>query len=153
MYKNRLKELRELKDVLQNEVARNINISRTNYATYENEIDIFPIKHLDTLSEFFNVSIDYLFEFTNIINYKNSCPINKEKAVNRLKEFRKENKLTQIKLAKELNVANGTIANYECGRNFIATPFLYEICKKYNISADYLLGKIDEPKYLNTTKK
>ena len=32
----------------------------------------------------------------------------------------------------------------------IATPFLYTICKKYNISADYLLGKIDNPKYLNS---
>ncbi len=66
----------------------------------------------------------------------------------RLKEFRKENKLTQVKLAEILNIANGTIAEYERGTNIIATPFLYTICKNYNISADYLLGKIDEPKYL-----
>ncbi len=49
---------------------------------------------------------------------------------------------------KSLNIENGTIANYELGINLIATPFLYSICKKYNISADYLLGKIDKPKYL-----
>lgn len=27
----------------------------------------------------------------------------------------------------------------------IATPFLYTICKEYNVSADYLLGKINKP--------
>ena len=91
----------------------------------------------------------YLFQFTGINNYDNSNSINLKISVKRLKEFRKDNKITQVNLAKMLNVANGTIANYECGRNFIATPFLYEICKKYKISADYLLGKVDNPKYIN----
>ena len=44
---------------------------------------------------------------------------------------------------------SSTISKIENGHNIIATPFLYQICKKYNISADYLLGKIDSPKYLN----
>ena len=66
----------------------------------------------------------------------------------RLKEFRKENKLTQSKLATILNTAQPVITNYENGKHLIATPFLYTICKKYHISADYLLGKIDNPKYL-----
>ena len=65
----------------------------------------------------------------------------------RLKEFRKENKITQDKLASILNTNQSVIANYERGRTIIATPFLYTICKKYNISADYLLGKINTPKY------
>lgn len=148
VYKIRLKELRELGNLSQKDISSNINMSRGNYATYENEIDIIPIKHLDTLCNYFNVSMDYLFEFTDIKNYENSVSINLEKSVNRLKEFRKENKITQVNLAKMLKVANGTIANYECGRNFIATPFLYEICSKYKISADYLLGRTDNPKYL-----
>ncbi len=66
----------------------------------------------------------------------------------RLKEFRKEHKLTQLLLTKELNISRTTLANYECGTYPIATTFLYAICKKYKISADYLLGKIDEPKSL-----
>lgn len=43
-----------------------------------------------------------------------------------------------------LNMARSALANYERGRNIIATPFLYTICTKYKVSADYLLGKIDE---------
>ena len=66
----------------------------------------------------------------------------------RLKELRKEQKLTQKELAKAINVAPSTIGDYEKRNKPIATPFLYDICKKYNISADYLLGKIDNPKYL-----
>ena len=67
----------------------------------------------------------------------------------RIRQRRKALGLTQEKLAKELNMARSALANYERGRNVIATPFLYQICKKYNISNDYLLGRIDEPKYLN----
>lgn len=62
----------------------------------------------------------------------------------RIQMWRKSNKLTQEKLAKELNTNKSVICNYEKGRNLIATPFLYQICKKYHVSADYLLGRIDK---------
>ena len=92
--------------------------------------------------------MDYIFNFNNIPNYENSQKeINKKLAGIRLKEFRKDNKLTQVKLAEILNTVHTVITNYENGKNLISTPFLYDICKKYNISADYLLGKIDDPKY------
>ena len=70
--------------------------------------------------------------------------------VERLKELRKEYNLTQNQLAKVINVATSTISDYERGINVIATPFLYQICKKYHISADYLLGKVNDPKYLKS---
>ena len=126
-----------------------LNFEKDTYGKYEREYVIIPIKHLNTVCNYFGVSLDYIFNFTNPKKYNISCSdINREKMSKRLKEFRKENKLTQVKLAEILNIANGTIAEYERGTNIIATPFLYTICKNYNISADYLLGKIDEPKYL-----
>ena len=110
---------------------------------------IIPIYQINKLSNHFNVSIDYLLGLIANETYPHlKKEINKELLSSRLKEFRKEKKLTQEKLAKELNMARSALANYERGRNVIATPFLYQICKKYNISADYLLGKIDDPKYL-----
>ena len=78
-------------------------------------------------------------------NYEvNNNVIDKAKIGERLKNIRKENKLTQVKLATELNTSQSVIAEYEKGKNLIATPFLYTICKKYHVSADYLLGKIDK---------
>ena len=146
---NKLKSLRERLGLTQQEIADIIKINRVQYNQYENDYTTIPIKHLVNLSSFYQVSIDYLLGLNNTKNYKNSKPeINKTIAGDRLKAFRKENKLTQKKLADILNTTFSSIAWNEKGRNLIATPFLYTICKKYNISADYLLGKIDNPKYL-----
>ncbi len=149
----RLKDLRLEKNITQKELAEKLNINRVQYNQYENNYCNIPIKNLILISSFYNVSIDYLLGFTNNVNYKNTIEVDKIEAGKRLKEFRKENKLTQVKLASLLNTTFSTIAFYEKGRNLIATPFLYEICKKYNISADYLLGKTKEPKYLNLYKR
>lgn len=90
-----------------------------------------------------------MFGFNKTLQYSLSLEeIDSKKVGKRLKEFRKENKITQVKLSELLHTNQSVIANYERGRTVIATPFLYTICKKYHISADYLLGKIEEPKYL-----
>ena len=145
IYSNRLKELREEKNISQQDIAKYLKIDNSLYAKYEKEYYVIPIKHLNTLSNYFNISFDYLFGLTNKLNYKeNVNEIDSLKSGNRIKEFRKEDKITQERLASELNMARSALANYERGRTVIATPFLYTICKKYQISADYLLGKIDE---------
>lgn len=150
IYKNKLKNLREEKYLKLRDVDKILNFELDSYGQFENEKTILPIKHLNTLANFFNVSIDYLFSFTSEKNYTlNNKEIDTNKSGLRLKEFRKENALTQKKLSTILNSDNSTICNYEKGKHLIATPFLYTICKKYNISADYLLGKTDNPKYLN----
>ena len=145
IYNKRLIELREKNELKQYDIANILNIYKGLYNQYETEYAIIPIKHLNTLCNYFNVSFDYLFGLTNKLNYKeNVNEIDCLKSGNRIKEFRKENKITQERLASELNMARSALANYERGRTVIATPFLYTICKKYQISADYLLGKIDE---------
>jgi len=149
-YGTKLKEIRIANNLSQLEIAKKIGIARITYSHYEVQEKIIPLERLNTICNYFNVSIDYIFGFTNIKKYKNiSQDIERSKVSLRIKEFRKEKNLTQIKLANLLNIANGTIAEYERGTNLIATPFLYTICKKYKISADYLLGKVDEPKYLS----
>ena len=147
MYKDKLVELRENIELKQKELAKIINLDNTCYNHYETEYNIIPLKYLNDICEFFNVSLDYIFSFTDIKQYENSRKeINTKLSGRRLKEFRKENKLTQVKLAQLLNTCHQTFTNYERGIYIIATPFLYTICKKYSISADYLLGKTNEPK-------
>ncbi len=149
LYGCKLREIREDNELKQIDLGNLLSINKDAYGNYEREFQIIPIKHLNTLCNYFDVSLDYIFSFSNILNYGNSVEgIDKIKSGKRLKEFRKENKLTQQKLANILNVGKTTITEYERGTNLIATPFLYTICSKYKVSADYLLGKIDEPKYL-----
>ncbi len=149
IYSEKIRDLREYEDVKQADIARFLDLDPVVYGHFEREETIMPIKHLMNVANYFDVSLDYIFNFNNLKKYDNIQNIfDKTIAGKRLKEFRKENKLTQDKLAKILNIGQSTIAEYERGTNIIATPFLYTICKKYKISADYLLGRIDEPKYL-----
>ena len=150
IYGEKLKYLREEKELTQKDLGDLIEVHAATYSQFERESSIIPIKRLNTYANFFNVSIDYLFNFTNIKQYENSKKEpNLKLSGERLKEVRKENKVTQVKLANLLNTTQSNIVGYEKGKFIIATPYLYTICKKYNISADYLLGKIDTPKYLN----
>ena len=148
IYGTKLYELKDRPGFTNKYIASIINISDSLYSRYEKEKQIIPIKHLNALSNFYNVSLDYLFEFTNIKNYPNCrLAIDKKLTKVRLKELRKKYKLTQKDLGKILNCSKSTIGGYEKGKFIIATPYLYQICKKYSISADYLLGKTDTPKY------
>ena len=145
---NNLKKIRINANKSQEEVAKELDVSRSSYAMWESNNEIIPIKRLLDFCELYQTSLDYIFNLTEK-NYQQIKNFDKNKYIVRLKEFRKENKLTQEKLANILNTNKSVICGYEKGRYIIATPFLYTICKKYHISADYLLGKIDNPKYLN----
>ena len=145
----KLKFLRERAGLTQLEMGNLLNIDRSQYGKYENEYVTIPIKHLNTLCNYFCVSIDYIFGFTTSKQYPDmKIEIDKDISASRLKEFRKEHKLTQSKLATFLNTTFSNISAYERGIHVLSTNYVYAICKKYHISADYLLGKIDEPKYL-----
>ena len=151
-YGQKIRELREEKDLRLYDIAKVIDIEPDAYGLYEREYTTIPLKHLNTICVYFNVSLDYIFNFTNVKQYNNIKAFSLDIAGTRLREFRKENKLTQNKLAEILNINRSLLSKYESGKNLISTSFLYDICKKYNISADYLLGKIDNPKYLKTSK-
>ena len=146
-YKDKLTYLREEKEITQIKISELLGFHKNVFGQFEREETIIPIKHLNTLCNYFDVSLDYIFNFTKIKNYnKSKKEININLSSQRLKEFRKENKLTQLKLATILNTDNSTISKYERALFPIATPYLYQICKKYSISADYLLGKTGKPK-------
>ena len=146
-YGTKLKEIRDEKNLTGTKLAEILNISQVTYSHYEIQEKIIPLTRLNDLCNFYDISIDYVFSFTKIKQYLNANKeIDKKLSGERLKEFRKEHKLTQVKLAEYLNTSHSTIVEYEQGVYVISLTFLYAICKKYNISADYLLGKTDTPK-------
>lgn len=58
----------------------------------------------------------------------------------RIKELRIERKMTQTELAKILNTTQKSISKYETEFLDLNTDTIIELCKFFNISADYLLG-------------
>jgi len=61
----------------------------------------------------------------------------------RLKELRKENKLTQEQLAKKINKTRSTIAGYETERKEPDFDTLMTLATLFNVTTDYLLGLKD----------
>lgn len=56
----KLKNLRESRNMKQNEVAEYLGISQQNYSRYENRKRDLPIRYLDPLSKLYHVSTDYI---------------------------------------------------------------------------------------------
>lgn len=61
----------------------------------------------------------------------------------RIKEIRQENNLTQSEFGQRLSVSQDTISLWEKGRAYPNTEYVIDICKKFDVSADYLLGLVD----------
>ena len=65
MLKTRLKELREDKDLKQRQLADYLHCSQQVYSNYELGQRDIPTDVLIQLSEFYNVSVDYLLGLTS----------------------------------------------------------------------------------------
>lgn len=62
---NRLRELREDKDLTQSAIAQYLDISQTGYSQYEIGKNDIPTRVLIKLSLFYGVSVDYLLNMTD----------------------------------------------------------------------------------------
>ena len=65
MYFKRIRDLREDRDMKQKEIADILGTTQQVYSRYENGINELPIHHLIVLSEFYNVSTDYILGLTD----------------------------------------------------------------------------------------
>jgi len=70
----------------------------------------------------------------------------------KLKKLRKEKKLTQAKMAHNLNIERTTYVRYENGEINPPTDMINKIAKFHNITIDYLFDNTDNPTPLNQSK-
>lgn len=61
----------------------------------------------------------------------------------RLKELRKMRKISQLKLALDLNMNQNTVSRYENMEREADYETLIKIADYFNVSLDYLLGRTD----------
>lgn len=64
-YKQRMRDLREDRDLKQRDVAEILGTSQTMYARYERGANELPIRHLLTLCRYYGVSSDYFLGLTD----------------------------------------------------------------------------------------
>lgn len=65
MLYERIRNLREDKDLTQAEMAKHLNIAQRTYSRYENDERGIPIEILSKLADYHNTSIDYLIGRTD----------------------------------------------------------------------------------------
>lgn len=59
-YAQKIRDLREDKDLTQTQIAQLLNTTKNQVGKYERGEQEMPIKHLITLAKFYNVSTDYI---------------------------------------------------------------------------------------------
>lgn len=60
--------------------------------------------------------------------------------MNRLKDLREDNDLSQNKISRKLNITQAAYSYYESGKRNIPNEILIKLAKIYNTSTDYILG-------------
>ena len=145
MNEKRLFDLREYADLSQKDLANKLGVTQQTYSLWEKGTKIIPLKHLNNLCNYYKTSMDYVLGLSNErtnSDIREIKELNKKLIGSRIKEIRESNKLTLRDLASELNTTSSTISAYETGKTLILTAFAYQICIKYDVSLDWLCGKV-----------
>ena len=69
---NNIKKIRSELNKSQEEIAKELNISRSSYAMWETNNELIPIKRLIEFCELYHVSLDYTLGLTNQNNKINT---------------------------------------------------------------------------------
>ena len=113
----RYNELRLDNELTQDEVAKILKVKRSAYSKWELGIIHYIVED--------NLDIDW------------------NKLSERLIELRKSNNYTQEYLSKKLGFPQRTYSNYETGTRRPTTFKLLSVAQFFNVSMDYLTGRVD----------
>ncbi len=137
-----IKKSRKERNLKQKDIATILNVDRSTYSGWETGKDTIPLRKLFDLSNFYNLSIDYLTGLSKKNDYIYTSDFIDLKSVGEnLKKLRINNHLKQKDLFNMLNVTSSSYSLYENGKLLIQTSFIYQIAKKYKISIDSILKK------------
>ena len=63
----------------------------------------------------------------------------------RIRDLREDADLTQKQVGEAINVPQRTYAYYESRQRMVPPQVLCALADFYNVSVDYILGRVDEP--------
>lgn len=147
MIDNNLKYCREELEMTQEELGYVFGVSRKTISGWETSSNIIPFSKLIKFCNLYDYSLDFVMGLTRN-NKKNSAKIksNKNLIGLRLKDLRNSLNLSQEKFANKCGLSQTTYSHYETGFNLITTTNAYSICKNYNVSMDWLVGRTNNSK-------
>ena len=147
MIDNNLKYCREELEMTQEELGYVFGVSRKTISGWETSSNIIPFSKLIKFCNLYDYSLDFVMGLTRNNNRNNAkIKTNKNLIGLRLKDLRNSLNLTQEKFANKFGISQTTYSHYETGFNLITTTNAYSICKTYNVSMDWLVGRINNSK-------
>lgn len=146
MFDNNLKFAREELGMTQKELGFIFGVTDSAVRSWETAHDSIPLSKLIRFCDLYDFSLDFICG----LNRKNisygKFNTDKNKISKKLKELRKDLNLSQQQLANECSISQTTYSGYETGHFLITTTNLYYICKTYNISMDWIVGRTEKKK-------
>ena len=142
----RIFNIRERIGYTQEELAKKLGVSRSLVNNWENGYANISLKQLIKFAYIYQVPIDYLLGIIEEIDdyeYHYIDTMDLKSIGLKLKEIRKTNKMTQDKFAQKIDTKRSSISYYEIGRMMISTADLKQICETFGVSADYIVGNIN----------
>ena len=134
MLGEKIAEQRKKLGLSQEELAEELNISRSTLAGYEAENKKPSYKVLARMAEYFGVTTDYLLE----LNGGGNTVLGE-----RIAELRKACDMSQKELGEKLGVSASAIGMYEQGRREPNNAMMIAMEKLFGVTVDYLLGVTD----------
>ena len=147
-----IRNLREDKDLTQEQVGYAINVPQRTYAYYEAGERMIALNALIALAIFHEVSIDYIVGLTN-----DSTLIKRRRRRHiprlRIRDLREDSDFTQQFIADYLQCNQSQYSRYDRELSEIPVPMLAKLAQLYNVSIDYLVGLTDDKTPSDRSKK
>lgn len=137
----RFKEERKKKNLTQQGLASLFHLDKSSISKYENGHQVPEMETLIKLSNFFEVSIDYLLGKTDNRNSDTDLEVSVgDNFGKKLKQLRDSYNISAMKLSEDLNIHRGSLSNWETGKRKPDSEMLLKIANYFGVSVDYLLG-------------
>ena len=136
-----ISEIRTKLGLSQLDMAKKLGITLAAYKSYEANLRPMKIQELDFLSNYFRVSLNALLGFTHNLRVLGSAPIDYKYLRFSLRYIRRIHRITQKKLAHDLQVSLPLIGYFEKHPETLKADYLYKFAKYFHVSVDYICGK------------
>lgn len=141
MFDNNIRYCREELKMTQAELGYIFGVSDSAVRSWETAHDSIPLPKLIKFCNMYDYSLDFVCGLIrNNIKY-GKFTTDKIKISKKLKELRNKLGISQQKLSDDCKISQTTYSGYETGNYLISTTNLYYICKTYNISMDWVVGR------------
>ena len=146
MVNNNLKYCREELEMTQTELGYVFGVNKNTVSGWENAHDTMPFNKLLKFCNLYDYSLDFVCGLTRKNMKYGKFKTDKVRIGKKLKKVRTNLNLSQQALAEDCNFSQATYSTYETGKFLINSITIYTICKTYNISMDYIVGRTNNPK-------